>query len=296
MKKLILILPVLTGIMWGSVGTFVRKLTEAGADTFTILAIRTLIAALLLMGILLITNKALLKIKIKDAWIFAACGLLGTFSLNVCYTEAINHLSLSLAAVLLSLSPVYVVIIAGLFLKEKLTSRKVLCMILALIGCALVSGLFESGGFSWSLSGIIFGILAGFFCGLYSVFSKVATDRGYDPVTITFYSMIFAFAASAPFTEWPVIGSFVEAAPVGNSLFLLACSAVTIILPYVLFTYAINHGGAGKTTIISSASEPSSAMIFGIILFAEMPTLLSIAGLIITIIALTLLCREDESA
>ena len=65
MKKLILILPVLTGIMWGSVGTFVRKLTEAGADTFTFLAIRTLIAALLLMGILLITNKDLLKIKIK---------------------------------------------------------------------------------------------------------------------------------------------------------------------------------------------------------------------------------------
>ena len=70
---------------------------------------------------------------------------------------------------------------------------------------------------------------------------------------------------------------------------------MTIILPYVLFTYAINHGEAGKTTIISSASEPSSAMIFGIIFFAEMPTLFSITGLVVTVIALTLLCREDET-
>lgn len=294
MKKLILILPVLTGIMWGSVGTFVRTLTEFGADTFTILAIRTLIAAILIMGALFIFNKELLKIKLRDAWIFIACGVLGTFALNVCYTEAINHLSLSLAAVLLSLSPVYVVIIAGLFLQEKLTARKLGCMVLAIAGCTLVSGLFESGGFSWSLSGIIFGVLAGFFCGLYSVFSKVATDKGYDPVTITFYSMIFACAASSPFAEWNVIGSFVEAAPAANAIFLIACSVVTIILPYVLFTYAINHGEAGKTTIISSASEPSSAMIFGIIFFSEMPTPLSIAGLIITVIALTLLCRSDR--
>ena len=295
MKKLILLLPVLTGIMWGSVGTFIRKLTEFGADTFTILAIRTLIAILLLMAALLLFNKELLKIKLRDSWIFLACGILGTFSLNVCYTEAINQLSLSLAAVLLSLSPVYVVIIAGMFLHEKITSRKLFCMVLAIAGCSLVSGLFESGGFSWSLSGVFFGVLAGFFCGLYSVFSKVATDRKYSPVTVTFYSMVFAFTASAPFAEWNIIGSFVQAAPAGNSLFLIACSVMTIILPYVLFTYAINHGEAGKTTIISSASEPSSAMIFWIIFFAELPTLLSITGLVVTVIALALLCREDDT-
>jgi len=67
MKKLILILPVLTGIMWGSVGTFIRKLTEFGVDIFTILAVRTLIAILLLMAALLLFNRELLKIKLKDS-------------------------------------------------------------------------------------------------------------------------------------------------------------------------------------------------------------------------------------
>lgn len=292
--KLAYILPLLTGAMWGSSGTFVRRLSDFGADTFTVLACRAIIAAVILFAAFLITNRSLLKAHLKDIWVLVMCGIMGTFALNICYTIAINSLSLSLAAVLLSLAPVYVVMLASIFFKEAITKRKILCMCMAIVGCMLVSGILD-GGFSWSLTGVVCGVLAGFFCALYSVFSKIATKRGYHAFTITFYSMLSSSIAVIPFTDWSVIVSFVQAAPAGNSLFLVACSVLTIILPYILFTTAMKYGEAGKVSIISSGTEPSAAMIFGILIFAEIPSITSFAGLVLTIIALAMLCRTEEN-
>lgn len=294
MKRLAYILPLLTGALWGSSGIFVRRLSEFGADTFTVLASRAMIAVVILFIAFVFYNRSLLKVHFKDLWVLVLCGVMGTFALNICYTVAINQLSLSLAAILLSLSPVYVVLLAAVFFKEKITSRKVLCMCMAILGSILVSGLFSSGGFNWSLTGIILGVLAGFFCALYSIFSKLATKRNYHAFTITFYSMVSASIAVMPFTDWSVLRDFVAAAPTENSLFLIACSVLTIILPYILFTTSMKYGEAGKVSIISSGSEPSAALIFGMLIFAEMPTLMSLAGLVITIIALAMLCKTDS--
>ena len=294
MKKLAYILPLLTGALWGSSGIFVRRLSEFGADTFTVLASRAMIAAVILFIAFMIYKRSVLKIRLRDLWLLALCGIMGTFALNICYTVAINQLSLSLAAILLSLSPVYVVLLASVFFKEKITSKKVLCMCLAIFGSILVSGLFNSGGFSWSLTGIMLGVLAGFFCALYSIFSKLATKRGDHAFTITFYSMVSASVAVFPFTDWDVLRDFVIAAPAANSLFLVACSVLTIILPYILFTTSMKYGEAGKVSIISSGTEPSAALVFGMLVYAEMPTLTSFAGLVITIVALAMLCKDDK--
>ena len=42
MKKLVVLLPVLSGVLWGSAGVFVRDLTEMGMDDYTLLSSRRL--------------------------------------------------------------------------------------------------------------------------------------------------------------------------------------------------------------------------------------------------------------
>lgn len=66
----------------------------------------------------------MIKIKLKDLWIFVSSGILGILGLNICYNEAVKQLSLSLSAVLLSLSPIFVLIFANIFFKEKITVKK----------------------------------------------------------------------------------------------------------------------------------------------------------------------------
>ena len=184
---------------------------------------------------------------------------------------------------------------AALLFKERITLRNTGCMFLAIFGCLLVSGILENAaGLKWSTIGIITGFLSAFFFALYSIFSKVAMGKGYPAFTITFYSVLSVTIALLPFTDWRILVNFVETAPIENSVFMLLHSACTSILPYVLYTIALIYIEAGRASILAAGGEPIAAMIFGVIFFFEVPTVLSLIGLGLTITALSLLCKQDE--
>ncbi len=296
MKKLMLLLPVLSGVLWGSAGIFVRRLDAFEFDNCTMIFIRIVVAVLMLfLGILLI-DRAMLKIRIKDIWVFVVCGVFGILGLNLCYNQAIAGLTLSLAAVLLSMSPVFVMVLATFVLKEKITVKKIACTVMAVFGCVLVSGVLESGtGITISAAGVLAGIVAAFFYALYSIFSKVAMKRRYNVFTITFYSMLTGTIVLIPFADWEIMGRFAAESPVENTVFILVNALFTSILPYILYTLSLSHVDAGKVSILAAGGEPSSAMVFGMIFFSEKPTVLSLCGLAVTILALWLLCVPGKA-
>ena len=241
MKKIILILPLISGILWGSVGVFVRKLYSFGFDNFTVLSSRIAIATLILFLGIMIFDKSLLKIKLKDAWVFLAAGLLGMLGLNLAYNESISRLTLSLAAVLLSLAPIFVGF-GELYFSRKNNSTKSRCMFMAIFGCLLTSGILEStASVKWSFVGIFIGFLSAFFYALYTVFSRLAMDRGYQVFTITFYSMLTITIVLLPLTDFHILGDFLTSEPIENSIFMLLHSAFTSVLPYVLYTVALTQ-------------------------------------------------------
>ena len=296
MKKIAVLFPIISGGLWGSAGIFIRKLSDFGLNSYTIISSRVLIALIILFIGILILDKSLLKIKLKDAWVFMASGILGMLGLNFCYNESVNHLSLSLAAVLLSLSPIFVIFIAAILFKEKITLRKISCMLLAILGCILASGLLENNtGMKLSAIGILIGLLSAFFYALYSVVSKIAMGKGYEALTITFYSLLTLEIVLLPFTDWNILKDFVISAPVNNSIFMLLHSVFTSVLPYVLYTVSLSYIEAGKTSILAAGGEPISAMLLGMLFFSEVHTILSLIGLILTIVALSLLCMPSKN-
>lgn len=294
-KKIMLGLAILSGVLWGSGGVFVRKLSDFGMDDWTIISSRAVLAAAALFLGMLIIDRNLLKVKVKDLWIFAGAGVIGMMGLNLCYNKAITYVSLSLAAVLLSLSPFFVLILGRVLFKELLTKKKVFCMILALVGCVLTSGMLESSsGMQWSYVGILLGIGSAFFYAWYSIFSKFATEKNYNVFTMTFYSLLFLALFTAPLSEWGTFVDFMKAAPVENSIFMFLQAVVTTAFPYILYTIALKYVEAGTVAILSAGAEPSAATMFGLLFFSEVPTILSLIGLAVTITALTILCKEDE--
>jgi drug/metabolite transporter (DMT)-like permease len=294
MKRLLILIPLIAGIFWGSVPIFVRILTAFGMDDWTILFTRVAVATIIMAVFLLIKDRSLLKIRIRDLWLFAGSGIIAMLGLNYCYTESINALSVSLAAVLLSLSPVFVMIFAAILFHERITRLKIICTFFAMAGCFLVSGIMEEGAMQWSVYGIIIGVLSAVFYALYSIFSKIAMQRQYNVFTITFYSMLIMAIVLLPLTDWDITATYVAAAPVKNTLFMIAHALCCIILPYVLFTWSLHYVDAGKAAILAAGGEPSAAMVFGIIFFNEIPSILGIIGLIITIIAISILCKPES--
>ena len=92
-----------------------------------------------------------------------------------------------------------------MFFHEKITGRKTGCVILALTGCVLVSGVFEKGGLAWSVRGIVCGLLACFFYASYSLVSKRMTQKNYHFLTITFYGTLFSGLSMLPFSNMHTI-------------------------------------------------------------------------------------------
>ena len=296
LKKFIQIFPVFSGICFGSAGIFVRELSDRGMNSYTVVSSRVYVAIVILAIGMLIFNKQLFRIRLKDLWIVICSGILGTLGVNLCYNMAIEELTLSLSAVLLTIAPIFVVFFAAIFFKEKVTMRKVICMVFAISGCVLCSGVLEgSSGMKWSVKGIIIGTMGALFYALYSVFSKIAMQKGYQAFTITFYSMLAIGIVLLPFTDWGSIGGIIEEAPVAMSGFMILHSFFTAVFPYVFYTVALNYMETGKASILCSC-EPVAATFFGVLVFGEVPTVLALVGLVVTLVALGVLSLDKGTS
>ena len=293
MKKFAFLMPIVAGIMFGAGGVFVRTLIAYGFSNPMVLWARVSFAALILFLFMLIYDKKLLKIRLKDLPIFIGTGLAGTMSLNLCFNEAIKTLSLSLTTVLLSTAPVFVMILASIFFKEKVTRKKVFCVIFVIVGCIFASGLVDSpAGTMSSFSGILFGIGSAVFYSLYSIFSRLATNRGYHAYTVIFYSVLLITIVLLPTIDFSLFGSFIADAPGKHMVFLVFHSLCVSVVPYVCITMALTFMEAGRVSILASGGEPIAAVFFGAVFFTEIPTVLVAVGIVITIIALGVLCLD----
>ena len=61
----------------------------------------------------------------------------------------------------------------------------------------------------------------------------------------------------------------------------------------VFYTVELDHMEAGKASILCSC-EPVAAMVFGVFFFREIPTVLSITGLVIVLTALAILVLSGK--
>ena len=294
MERIYNIMPIISGICFGSAGIFVRELSE-NMNSTSIISSRILIAIILLGLWIAVRYPMNFRIKLKDSWIFVGAGVLGTLGLNLCYNFSINELSLSLAAVLIALAPIFVMVFAFFMFHEAITAKKVISIILALVGCVLTSGILENNAsMHWSWIGILVGSASAGFYALYSIFSKVGMKKSYPALTITFYSMLAIAVVLLPFTQWDNMEHYIAANPLRNTLFMVMHSLCTAVCPYAFYTVALDHMEAGKASILCSC-EPVAAMVFGLFFFEEIPTVLSVTGLMIVLLALAMLVLSDKS-
>lgn len=274
--------------MFGSSGIFVRTLTQNGIDSTTLLFLRFSIAIIPILIAILLTDKKLLKVNLRDIPLFIVCSIC-IVGLNLCYNESMNSIPLSLAATLLSIAPIFVLIFAYVVFREKITRRKFVCMILAIAGCMLMTGVLESNIANISIYGIILGVGAGVFWAIYLMASKKSIEQGNHTFTILFYSIIIISIALIPFTDFNQISNFVSINPTVTILFLIIHSTFSFALPYIFSTVSLNYIDSGVSSILLSGAEPFAALIFGLIIYAEVPTPLMFCGFLLTLIAMMML-------
>lgn len=275
----------LAGVLWGSMGLFVRVYNENSMITMDIVAIRAIVTVLFMLIFLLIYDRSLLRIKIQDIWCFLGTGVLSILFFNYCYFKAITLTSLSVAAVLLYTAPAIVMILSRILFKERFTVIKTVSLIATFIGCIFVTGLLGNAD-SLNAMGILIGLGAGLGYALYSIFSRFAIERGYHTYTIIFYTFLIAGTLTLPFAKWGDIGNAIIDKPslIGFSFIF---GLVSTVLPYILYTVGLQKVENGKASIIASV-EPVVATILGMVLYHEKLHANEIIGIVLVLGAIIL--------
>lgn len=287
MKKLAPVFVLAAGTLWGLMGIFVRKLGTYGFSSLQIACLRILFGAALFLAITGIFRRELLKIRLRDVGLFLGMGLLSLLLFTVCYFTTINLASLSVAAILLYTSPIWVMLLSAVCFREKITGRKLLCAAMAFGGCVLVSGI----GSAASLSPVVIvtGLMSAVGYGLYSIFGTFAL-RKYQPLTVTTYAFLFGAAGAAILCKPAEIVTVIASAPnpAGLVLFLIVTAFVTAVLPYLLYTVGLSHMRASAAAIMASI-EPVVATAAGALVFGEGLTIPAFAGIALVLGAIAVL-------
>ena len=284
------ILIIIAGLFWGSMGIFVRHLNNLGFTSIQVACLRLTMAGILFAVILLIKDPKGFKISLKDIPLFLALGLVSILFFTCCYFTAIRLMTMSTAAILLYTSPIWVMVLAIIFLKEKITLQKIIALVLAFAGCVLVSGF----GGKVTVFGVLVGLGSGLGYGLYSIFGTFALKK-YSTFTVTCYTFLIAGFGSIFVANPADLVNKISSAENKLSLFgfVLLTSVVTAVIPFLLYTLGLNRTTAGKAAVLATV-EPAAATLFGFFVMGETVGPVAIAGILLVFAAIVVLSLRKK--
>lgn len=280
---------ILAAILWGVLVVFVRTFGKDNFSSMEIVTLRVYSSAIFLWIFLLLFDRKGIVFHIKDSWCFIGTGLISIVFFSYCYFRNVEVSSAAVAGILMYTSPIFVTFLSALFFKEKITKTKLLALLLAIIGCALVSGV--AGGISQvSFLGIALGLGSGIGYALYSIFGRFALDKGYSPFMVTAMTFTFACIGVLPFIDIANLCTRLLNEP-RYILLALAMGLLGSCTPFALYTVGLKHMEASKAAILATL-EPIVTALVGTFFYKESIDVFIITGIIMVLMAGILSSRK----
>ena len=258
----------------GSLGAWGRAVYRYEGNPMTVVTWRALIGAAALAGLLAVIQPHLLRIRSRDIPFFALYGLLGVTLNFWAYFSAVKFTSLAVAITLLYTYPAFVAILSAGFLGERLTTTKLVAVVVTMVGTALVMQLHRVDFLRVNLRGILFALLAGLSMAIYILFGKRALER-YAPWTVVLY----AFTAGGVFLALWSGPRLLPALryPGVAWLWILGLALVPSLGGYALYTLGLRDLPASQASIIATW-EVVTAAFLGWLVFGEHLTAVQYLG------------------
>lgn len=260
---------------------FALPLYKAGMDPDSVLFFRYLFA-IPLLGIMIKARGRTFKIQRKETFPLIIMGLLVALS-SLTLFLSYNYMAAGIASTLLFVYPIMVALIMAMVFKEKLALQTIVCMLLALGGIGL---LYKSeDGSTLSLIGTLLVFASSLSYAIYIVGINQTSLKNVATLKVTFYVLLFGlslFVARLLYSgvlntpdQWYLWGN------------LLALAVFPTAISFLCTTGAIQYIGSTPTAILG-ALEPVTAIFFGIAVFGESLTVRESIGLVMIIVAVTL--------
>ncbi|OLO40373.1 EamA family transporter [Alkalihalophilus pseudofirmus] len=267
--------PILTYIMlaiatstWGS-AFIAGKVAIESFEPATVAFFRFFGAMLLLFPIMWMMEKNRPKPTKRDWGLFALLGLTGIAIYNICFFLASKHAPVIKSSLFIAANPVLIVLLSGWFLKETITKRHIVGMIVALFGVAIIitnGQLLDlvKTGFE-PIDFVLLGAVISW--ALYSVLGKVVLGK-FSAIVSTTYAVFFGTLFLLPFALYELTWSQVQGATVGVWASLLHMSIFVTVISFIMYYQGIKQVGAAKASIFINVM-PVSAVIMATIFLGE---------------------------
>ena len=274
------ILGAVAAATYGMNPLFALPLYKAGMNPDSVLFFRYLFA-IPVLGMMIVARGRSFKLKRKEVLPLIIMGLLVALS-SLALFQSYNYMDVGIASTLLFVYPILVALIMWIAFKEKLTLPTVLCILLALGGIGL---LYKSGdGSTLNLTGIILVMISALSYAIYIVGVNQSTLK--NLATLTFYVLLFGLVLFLVRVDFGQSLRVAETWYLWGNLIALAIFPTAI--SFLCTTQAIQYIGSTPTAILG-ALEPLTAVFFGVVVFGESLTLRLSCGMLMIILAVTLI-------
>jgi len=282
---------VLTTFFWA--GAFIAgKLSVPFIPTFTLTFIRFFIATIILYFVVKFKDNSQYKLTKKDIPIFLFTGIVGMFGYHVFFFTALKYTTAINSSLIGATNPIITTILCVIFLRDKLTYKRVIGVILSFIGVFLtITNANMATMHNLSLNkGDLLMLVAVCMWSAYGVFSKKVLHK-FSPLILTFYSFLFCTVFLIPFVVYEQPWIFINQVPYYSFLAVIYMSIFASVIGYLVQQISIKQIGPSKTSIFINL-VPIFSIILSVTILKES---LSVVKIFTTLLIITgvYICQKN---
>jgi drug/metabolite transporter (DMT)-like permease len=241
------------------------------------LAFGRLLVGSVALGLLVVARRE--RMPPRSAWLGTAiCGV-GWFGVyNVALNAAERHIDAGIAALLVNVGPIFIAILAGLFLREGFPRLLFVGCVVSFAGVAMIgiAGAKHHVDAGWGIALCI--IAAAAYAGGV-VAEKPALERA-SPLIITWLACAIGTICCLPWA--PSLVSQLGHATTGQALWIVYLGVFPTAIGFFSWAFALSHTSAGRLAPFTYLVPPL-ALLLGWPILSETPPLLAIPGGILCI-------------
>ncbi len=270
---------ILATMFWSTSGIFISLVFQNWDVSAVSLAFWRDISTFttLLVGIIVL-RPSLLRVKRKDLPWLLAMGAISIGFFHILWNTAVQQIGAAVSTVIQCNAPVFVTIMAWIIFQEALTIRKIIAVVLAIIGTVLISGILGMSLIQISSLGVMVALFSAIFYGSFSLFGKKLTGD-YNPWTVLLFIFGFASLTLLPFQLFNP-SSFPYQTPA--LFYFIGLILISTVSGFGIYTVALTYMQA-SIAAITATSEVVFAAVLAYFILGERMDVWQIIGSVLIV-------------
>ena len=264
-------------LIFSTIGIFVRHISLPSSF---IAFSRGIIGFAVILLVMILKKQKSDKAAIKENLVLLVVSG-GFIGINwVALFESYRYTTVATATLCYYLAPMFVILASPLVFRERLTLKKIICLVTALAGMVLVSGVFESGsGGENQFKGIVFGITAAiFYASVMIMNKKMKESPAFDK---TYIQLLCAGLVVGVYTLFTVKSDDL-AFDISSILLLFFVGAFNTGFAYTLYFGSMKSLRAQSVAILSYI-DPVFALVLSALILKEHMSIFGFIGAVMVL-------------